>query len=230
MPRRLGKRHSRRTRRSARLHDRGPDALYTKRRSRNGVGNHRSVLKYGTSIPTNHFLRIRPGVGDRKKLTNYLMETTHVGDRSITTSDCRAHPFFERCQNPHRARGIQSAVRAAADTTPHVVAAESRALVLRARELDRATVLTPPAPHTTRQARSCRSSPTGSTLRAAGVTGDSGARARYYAKLRTDVARDRVRWTDAIARERTRDLRERYALTMRWARARCLEAAHHSSG
>jgi soluble lytic murein transglycosylase len=42
-------------------------------------------------------------------------------------------------------------------------------------------------------------------LRAAGVTADSAARAAYYAKLRTDVARDRIRWTDAIARERTRD-------------------------
>lgn len=43
-------------------------------------------------------------------------------------------------------------------------------------------------------------------LRAAGVTADSAARAAYFAKVHTDVARDRIPWTDAIARERTRDL------------------------
>ena len=37
------------------------------------------------------------------------------------------------------------------------------------------------------------------------MTADSAARAAYYGRLRTDVARDRIRWTDAIARERTRD-------------------------
>ena len=108
------------------------------------------------------------------------------------------------CQNPAPTHQDSAAVLAG-DTTEHVLAAESRALVVRARELDRADSLD--------AARAAYESAAGKLpqlsdwlyLRAAGVTADSAARSGYYAKLRTDVARDRIRWTDAIARERTRD-------------------------
>jgi len=42
-------------------------------------------------------------------------------------------------------------------------------------------------------------------LRAAGVAADSAARARYYARLVSPVARARVAWTDGSARERSGD-------------------------
>jgi soluble lytic murein transglycosylase len=42
-------------------------------------------------------------------------------------------------------------------------------------------------------------------LRAAGVTADSATRATQYAALQTNVARSRVAWVEAQARERTRD-------------------------
>ena len=44
------------------------------------------------------------------------------------------------------------------------------------------------------------------TLRAAGVTDDSAARARLFATLRSSAARERIGWTDALARERAGDL------------------------
>ncbi|MCR4341096.1 MAG: transglycosylase SLT domain-containing protein [Gemmatimonadaceae bacterium] len=43
-------------------------------------------------------------------------------------------------------------------------------------------------------------------LRAAGVTPDSGAREALYDKITTDVARDRIRMSEALARERTGDI------------------------
>ena len=43
-------------------------------------------------------------------------------------------------------------------------------------------------------------------LRAAGVTDDSSARARLFATVRHPAARERVEWTDALARERAGDL------------------------
>jgi soluble lytic murein transglycosylase len=42
-------------------------------------------------------------------------------------------------------------------------------------------------------------------LRAAGVTADTGTRARDYASVHTEVARSRIPWTEALARERTGD-------------------------
>ena len=42
-------------------------------------------------------------------------------------------------------------------------------------------------------------------LRAAGVSADSGERAKYFAKVATAPARARIPWTDAQARERARD-------------------------
>ena len=109
------------------------------------------------------------------------------------------------CQNPPPSQKDSVAVRAAADTTPHVLPADSRALVLRARELDRADSLEAARAAYDAAAEKLPQLSDWLNLRAAGVTADSGARARYYGKLRTDVARDRVRRTDAIARERTRD-------------------------
>lgn len=43
-------------------------------------------------------------------------------------------------------------------------------------------------------------------LRAAGVTPDSGAREDLYDKIRTEVARDRIAMSEALARERTGDI------------------------
>jgi soluble lytic murein transglycosylase len=78
-------------------------------------------------------------------------------------------------------------------------------MVLRARELDRADSLEAARKAYEDAAEKLPQLSDWLYLRAAGVTPDSGARADYYAKLRTVVARDRTAWTDAIARERTRD-------------------------
>ena len=108
------------------------------------------------------------------------------------------------CQNPKPSQKDSAAVLAG-DTTQHVLSADDRALVLRARELDRADSLDAARSAYEQAAQKLPQLSDWLYLRAAGVTGDSSARAAYYAKLRTDVARDRIRWTDAIARERTRD-------------------------
>jgi peptidoglycan lytic transglycosylase len=108
------------------------------------------------------------------------------------------------CQDTKPSQNASAAVLAG-DTTQHVVPAEDRAIVLRARELDRADSLEPARAAYEDAAQKLPRLSDWLYLRAAGVTADSGARAGYYAKLRTDVARDRIRWTDAIARERTRD-------------------------
>jgi soluble lytic murein transglycosylase len=108
------------------------------------------------------------------------------------------------CQNPQPSQKDSAAVQAG-DTIRHVLSAEDRALVLRARELDRADSLDAARAGYEQAAQKLPQISDWLYLRAAGVTADSGARAGYFAKLRTDVARDRIRWTDAIARERTRD-------------------------
>ena len=93
----------------------------------------------------------------------------------------------------------------AGDTTQHVLPPDARALVLRARELDRADSLDAARAAYEDAAKKLPQVADWLYLRAAGVTADSAARAGYFARLRTDVARNRVRYTDAIARERTRD-------------------------
>ena len=108
------------------------------------------------------------------------------------------------CQNQQPTRKDSTAVLAG-DTTRHILSADDRALVLRARELDRADSLDPARAAYEEAARKLPQISDWLYLRAAGVTADSAARAGYYARLRTDVSRDRIRWTDAIARERTRD-------------------------
>ncbi|HEV7386973.1 MAG TPA: transglycosylase SLT domain-containing protein [Gemmatimonadaceae bacterium] len=108
------------------------------------------------------------------------------------------------CQNPSPSQKDSAAVLAG-DTTQHVLPVDSRALVVRARELDRADSLDAARAAYEAAAQKLPQLSDWLYLRAAGVTGDSAVRASYYARLRTDVARDRIRWTDAIARERTRD-------------------------
>jgi soluble lytic murein transglycosylase len=108
------------------------------------------------------------------------------------------------CQNSNPGQKDSVAVLAG-DTIKHVLPTEARALVLRARELDRADSLEAARAAYEEAAKKLPQLSDWLYLRAAGVTADSSARAAYYSKLRTDVARDRVRWTDAIARERTRD-------------------------
>jgi soluble lytic murein transglycosylase len=108
------------------------------------------------------------------------------------------------CQDP-KSTGRDSAAVLAGDTTQHVLPADARALVLRARELDRADSLEAARAAYEDAAKKLPQLSDWLYLRAAGVTADSGARAAYFGRLKTDVARDRVRYTDAIARERTRD-------------------------
>lgn len=108
------------------------------------------------------------------------------------------------CENPPSSQGDSPSV-IVGDTTRHVLSAEDRALVLRARELDRADSLAAARVAYDQAAQKIPRLSDWLYLRAAGVTADSADRAGYYAKLRTDVARDRIPWTDAIARERTRD-------------------------
>ena len=108
------------------------------------------------------------------------------------------------CQDKQPSSRASTAVLAG-DTTQHVLPTDERAIVLRARELDRADSLEAARAAYDQAAQKLPQVSDWLYLRAAGVTADSAARAGYYARLRTGVARDRIRWTDAIARERTRD-------------------------
>jgi soluble lytic murein transglycosylase len=108
------------------------------------------------------------------------------------------------CQDPKSTQQNSAAVLAG-DTTRHVLPEDVRALVLRARELDRADSLEAARAAYEDAAKKLPQLSDWLYLRAAGVTADSGARAAYYAKLTTAVARDRIRHTDAIAKERSRD-------------------------
>jgi soluble lytic murein transglycosylase len=108
------------------------------------------------------------------------------------------------CQNQQPTRKDSTAVPAG-DTTRHILSPDDRALVLRARELDRADSLDQAQAAYEEAARKLPQISDWLYLRAAGVTADSVARAGYYARLRTEVSRDRIGRTDAIARERTRD-------------------------
>lgn len=92
------------------------------------------------------------------------------------------------------------------DTTSHVISTGDRDIVLRARAFDRAD--------NRDSARALYEQAAGMLphisdwlyLRAAGVTSDSSARANYFSKVRSAVARDRIRATDAQARERSGDI------------------------
>ena len=92
------------------------------------------------------------------------------------------------------------------DTTKHVLPPDDRQLVLRARELDRADSRDSARTAYENAAKSLPRIGDWLYLRAAGVTADSGARQGYYSKVRTPAARERIRWTEAQARERTGDI------------------------
>lgn len=109
------------------------------------------------------------------------------------------------CQNQQPGHRDSTAVLAG-DTTRHVLPSADRGLVLRARELDRADSLEQARAAYEQAATALPQISDWLYLRAAGVTADSAARASYYSRLHTEVARSRVRWTEAIARERTHDL------------------------
>ncbi|HXG71958.1 MAG TPA: tetratricopeptide repeat protein, partial [Gemmatimonadaceae bacterium] len=86
------------------------------------------------------------------------------------------------------------------------VAADDRDLVIRARALDRAEKRDSARLVYVAAAEALPVIADWLYLRAAGVTPDSSTRAEYYEKVRTPVARDRVRWTEALARERSGDI------------------------
>jgi soluble lytic murein transglycosylase len=109
------------------------------------------------------------------------------------------------CQNSQPTRRDSAAVMAG-DTTRHVISSAERDLVLRARQLDRADSLDEARRAYEDAAKKLPQISDWLYLRAAGVTSDSAARSAYFDKLHTPVARDRILWTDAIARERTHDI------------------------
>jgi len=94
----------------------------------------------------------------------------------------------------------------AGDTTKHVLPVDDRELVARARELDRADSRDSARVAYEEAAKRLPRIADWLYLRAAGVTADGSAREAYYARVKTAVARDRIRWTEAHALERTGDI------------------------
>ena len=92
------------------------------------------------------------------------------------------------------------------DTTSHVLSPGDRDVVLRARAYDRADKRDSARALYEEAAKTLPQIADWLYLRAAGVTSDSAARASYYGKVRTQVARDRIRATEALARERAGDI------------------------
>ena len=92
------------------------------------------------------------------------------------------------------------------DSIPHIVNADDRDLVLRARAMDRADNLDSARILYERAAGRLDPISDWLYLRAAGVTADPSARESYYRKLDTDVARSRRAPTEAIALERSRNI------------------------
>ena len=92
------------------------------------------------------------------------------------------------------------------DTTRHVLPLGDRELVARARELDRADSRDSARIAYEEAANRLPQIADWLYLRAAGVTNDSSAREGYYRRVKSAVARDRIRWTEAQARERTGDI------------------------
>ncbi len=93
-----------------------------------------------------------------------------------------------------------------ADSLPHIVDAEDRDLVLRARAFDRADKLDSARILYEKAADRLDAIGDWLYLRAAGVTTDQSARVKYYRKIKTDVARSRREPTEAIALERSHDI------------------------
>ena len=94
-----------------------------------------------------------------------------------------------------------SALRRASDPR-----ARATRLVLLARALDRLNQRDSARGTYERASQQLRDIKDWLTLRAAGVTDDSTARARLFATVRNSAARERIEWTDALARERAGDL------------------------
>ncbi|CAN5688481.1 tetratricopeptide repeat protein [soil metagenome] len=109
----------------------------------------------------------------------------------------------------------QQASATSAPETPAAMHADSikvtleqpaRALVTRARAYDRANQLDSARTVYLEAAESVPEIADWLYLRAAGVTPDSNARNALYARIKTDVARDRIPMSEALARERTGDV------------------------
>ena len=92
------------------------------------------------------------------------------------------------------------------DTTSHVLSGGDRDIVLRARAFDRSDNRDSARALYEMAASKLPTIAEWLYLRAAGVTADSSARAGYFAKVKSAVARDRIRATDAQARERSGDI------------------------
>ena len=92
------------------------------------------------------------------------------------------------------------------DTTSHVLSSDDRDIVLRARAFDRADNRDSARVLYELAASKLPAIAEWLYLRAAGVMSDSSARAGYFAKVKSAVARDRIRATDAQARERSGDI------------------------
>lgn len=107
------------------------------------------------------------------------------------------------------ARQVTQSAKAAVlqgDTASHVLSSGDRDIVLRARSLDRADKRDSARALYDKAAQTLPPIADWLYLRAAGVTGDSSARADYYSRLKSAVARDRIRATEALARERSGDI------------------------
>jgi soluble lytic murein transglycosylase len=92
------------------------------------------------------------------------------------------------------------------DTASHVISPDDREIVLRARNFDRADKRDSARALYEAAAKQLPQISDWLYLRAAGVTPDSASRAQYYARVRAPVARDRIRMTEALARERADDV------------------------
>jgi soluble lytic murein transglycosylase len=93
-----------------------------------------------------------------------------------------------------------------ADSIKVTLEQPARALVTKARAHDRADQLDSARITYLEAAASVPEIADWLYLRAAGVTPDSGARKELYAKVRSEVARDRIPMSEALARERTGDM------------------------
>ena len=116
---------------------------------------------------------------------------------------------LERGADTVAAAYADSAVRQAADARTRTAR-----IVLLARALDRLNQRDSARAAYERAANGLRDVRDWLALRAAGVTDDSAARARLFADVVRPQARERIPWTDAIARERSGDLAgaaQRYA-------------------
>lgn len=105
---------------------------------------------------------------------------------------------------PSGARSAAAVLRG--DTTSHVLSGDDRDLIVRARAYDRANQLDSARAYYERAAEKTPAISDWLYLRAAGVTRDSSSRSRYYAKVRSAPARDRIGATEAQARERADDI------------------------